>query len=105
MEKTDIGKVAEIARKHGLLLIVDNTFYTPYIQKPLTEGADIVIHSATKYLGGHNDLLAGLIVAKGKELCEKIAFYHNSIGSRPQPVRFLAVNPRDENIGLEDGKA
>lgn len=85
MEKTDIGKVAEIAREQGLLLIVDNTFYTPYIQKPLTEGADIVIHSATKYLGGHNDLLAGLIVAKGKELCEKIAFYHNSIGAVLSP--------------------
>lgn len=85
MEQTDIRKTAEIAREQGLLLIVDNTFYTPYIQKPLTQGADIVIHSATKYLGGHNDLLAGLIVAKGKDLCEKIAFYHNSIGAVLSP--------------------
>lgn len=85
MEQTCIGDAAKIAEEHGLLLIVDNTFYTPYIQKPLTEGAHIVIHSATKYLGGHNDVLAGLIVAKGQELCEKIAFYHNSAGTVLSP--------------------
>ncbi|MGO4888149.1 methionine biosynthesis PLP-dependent protein [Anaerobacillus sp. MEB173] len=85
MQSTDIAAVSKVAKKHGLLLIVDNTFYTPYIQKPILDGADIVIHSATKYLAGHNDVLAGLIVAKGEELCEKIFFYHNGIGATLAP--------------------
>lgn len=85
MKQTDIRKVATIAKEHGLLLIVDNTFYTPYLQKPLTLGADIVIHSATKYLGGHNDVLAGLIVAKGSKLCEDLALYHNGAGAVLSP--------------------
>ena len=85
MELTDISAVAEIAKKHELTLIVDNTFYTPLLQQPIKLGADIVIHSATKYLGGHNDVLAGLIVAKGKELCDKIARYQNSAGAVLSP--------------------
>lgn len=85
MEQTNIKEVANVAEKYGLLLIVDNTFYTPYIQKPLKEGAHIVVHSATKYLGGHNDVLAGLVVAKGKDLCEKLAFFHNSSGAVLSP--------------------
>nr|WP_096440748.1 methionine biosynthesis PLP-dependent protein [Alteribacter populi] len=85
MNEVSISSLADIARRHQLLLIVDNTFYTPLIQKPLQEGADIVIHSATKYLGGHNDVLAGLIVAHGKELCENLAMLHNSIGGTLAP--------------------
>ena len=64
MQQTDIAEVAKIAKKHNLLLIVDNTFYTPLLQQPIILGADIVIHSATKYLGGHNDVLAGLMLQK-----------------------------------------
>lgn len=85
MKQTDIRKVAAIAKEYGLLVIVDNTFYTPYLQKPLTMGADIVIHSATKYLGGHNDVLAGLIVSKGKQLCEDLALHHNGGGAVLSP--------------------
>lgn len=85
MQETDIGEVAKLAKENGLLLIVDNTFYTPILQKPLTQGADIVVHSATKYLGGHNDVLAGLIVAKGKALCEQLAYYHNAVGAVLSP--------------------
>ncbi|PWW31793.1 cystathionine gamma-synthase [Cytobacillus oceanisediminis] len=85
MEQTDIKKTAEIAKRHNILLIVDNTFYTPLLQQPLKLGADIVIHSATKYLGGHNDVLAGLIVAKGKELCELLAMNHNAAGAVLSP--------------------
>lgn len=85
MEQTDISEIALIAKEHDLILIVDNTFYTPYLQKPITLGADIVVHSATKYLGGHNDVLAGLIVAKGQELCEEIALHHNSAGAVLSP--------------------
>ncbi|MFP3362013.1 PLP-dependent transferase, partial [Planococcus sp. SIMBA_143] len=69
----------------GLLLIVDNTFYTPILQKPLSEGADIVIHSATKYLGGHNDVLAGVVIVKTEELGEKIYTVQNSIGAVLSP--------------------
>jgi cystathionine gamma-synthase len=86
MQETDIKGVSRIAKKHNLLLIVDNTFYTPYLQRPIEDGADIVIHSATKYLGGHNDVLAGLIVAKGSELCAKLAMYHNAIGAVLAPL-------------------
>lgn len=85
MQESDIAAVSEIAKKHGILLIVDNTFYTPLLQQPIALGADIVIHSATKYLGGHNDVLAGLIVAKGKELCEALAFHHNGAGAVLSP--------------------
>lgn len=78
---TDIEAVCSWARHHGIISIVDNTLLTPFFQRPIELGADIVVHSATKYLGGHNDVLAGLIVTKGKELSEEIAFLHNSIGS------------------------
>lgn len=80
MTVTDIRAVAEAAHRHGLLVIVDNTFMTPYLQKPLELGADIVVHSATKYLGGHSDVVSGLAVVNSKELAEKIAFIQNSTG-------------------------
>ena len=78
---TDIERVAAWAKSKGLLTIVDNTLLTPFFQRPIELGADIIIHSATKYLGGHNDVLAGLIVTKGKELSDEMAFLHNSIGA------------------------
>jgi len=78
---TDIERAASWAKSKGLLTIVDNTLLTPFFQRPIELGADIVIHSATKYLGGHNDVLAGLIVTKGKEISDEIAFLHNSIGA------------------------
>lgn len=82
---TDIQAVCTWARRHDMLTIVDNTLLTPYFQRPLELGADIIIHSATKYLGGHNDVLAGLIVTKGKELSEEMAMLHNSIGAVLSP--------------------
>ncbi len=81
----DLDEIATIAKKHDLLFIVDNTFYTPYIQKPISNGADIVVHSGTKYLGGHNDVLAGLVVVKGEQLAEKITYLHNAIGAVLSP--------------------
>lgn len=85
MQQTDIRAVASLAKQYNLILIVDNTFYTPILQQPILEGADIVVHSATKYLGGHNDVLAGLIVAKGSELCESLAFHQNGHGAVLSP--------------------
>ena len=92
MTVTDIRAVAETAHRHGLLVIVDNTFMTPYLQKPIELGADIVIHSATKYLGGHSDVVAGLAVVKTKALAEKIAFIQNSTGGVLPPFdSFLLI--------------
>ncbi len=85
MEVTDIRLVSDIAKKHGLIVIVDNTFLTPYYQKPLSLGADIVLHSGTKYLGGHNDTLAGFVVCKTKELSEKILYFSKTIGGQLSP--------------------
>lgn len=92
MTITDIRAISEIAHKHGLLVIVDNTFMTPYLQRPLELGADIVIHSATKYLGGHSDVVAGLAVVKTQELAEKLAFIQNSTGGVLPPFdSFLLI--------------
>lgn len=89
---TDIEEVSKIAHKHNILSIVDNTFMTPYLQRPLDLGADIVIHSATKYLGGHCDLIAGLVVVKDKNLGGKIGFLQNSIGAILEPFdSFLLI--------------
>lgn len=82
---TDLELVCGWARKKGMLSIVDNTLLTPFYQRPIELGADIVIHSATKYLGGHNDVLAGLIVTKGQELSKQMGFLHNSIGAVLSP--------------------
>lgn len=86
MRVTDLRMISRIAKQYQLLHIVDNTFMTPYLQQPLTLGADIVLHSGTKYLGGHNDVLAGLIVTKGEELSERVRFLHNSIGAVLGPL-------------------
>lgn len=92
MTVTDIQAVADISHQHDLLVIVDNTFMTPYLQKPLTLGADIVVHSATKYLGGHSDVVSGLAVVSTKELAEKIAFIQNSTGGVLPPFdSFLLI--------------
>jgi len=80
MTITDIRAVSEAAHAHSLTVIVDNTFMTPYLQRPLSLGADIVVHSATKYLGGHSDLVAGLAVVKDKETAERLAFIQNATG-------------------------
>ncbi|MCM3745262.1 methionine biosynthesis PLP-dependent protein [Sporosarcina luteola] len=85
MLEIDIEQYVELAREHDLLVIVDNTFLTPYYQRPIELGADIVIHSATKYIGGHNDVLAGLVVAKGEELCNRLGANHNAIGATLSP--------------------
>jgi len=82
---TDIAAVSEIAHRHGALSIVDNTFMTPYLQRPLTLGADIVVHSATKYLGGHSDLIAGLAVTNNADLAQRLAFIQNATGGILEP--------------------
>jgi cystathionine beta-lyase len=78
---SDIAAIAQIARANRCLLCVDNTFASPALQQPILLGADIVVHSATKYLGGHSDLIAGLVVTKEKELGDKLKFYQNACGA------------------------
>lgn len=81
MSIIDIKEVSTIAKKHDVLLAVDNTFATPYLQQPLGLGADIVMHSATKYLGGHSDVVMGALVVKDKELADKLYFIQNASGA------------------------
>jgi cystathionine beta-lyase len=85
MTISDIRAVSKIAKSKGILTIVDNTFMTPYLQKPIPLGADIVVHSATKYLGGHSDLVAGLVVVNDKELGKRLHFIQNATGGILQP--------------------
>ncbi|GAJ27517.1 cystathionine gamma-lyase [Liquorilactobacillus sucicola DSM 21376 = JCM 15457] len=82
---TSVRGVAKIAKENDLLTIVDNTFLTPYLQQPLKLGADIVLHSATKYLGGHSDVIAGIVVVKDQELADRVYFNQNGIGAVLSP--------------------
>lgn len=92
MDITDIKAVAKLAKEYEALTIVDNTFMTPYLQKPLELGADIVVHSATKYLGGHSDLVAGLVVVKEQALWDKLHFIQNATGGVLAPFdSFLLI--------------
>lgn len=85
MRVTDIRKISELAHANNAMVYVDNTFLTPYYQRPFELGADIVIHSGTKYLGGHNDTLAGFVVAGNEELARKVLFYSKTIGGQLAP--------------------
>lgn len=91
MNIIDIKSVAEIAKKHNILLAVDNTFATPYLQRPLDLGADLVMHSATKYLGGHSDVVAGALVVKEKKLADELYFIQNASGAVCGPMDSFLV--------------
>ena len=92
LKLVDLAKVAAFAKKHGLILVVDNTFCSPMIQRPLEYGADLVLHSATKYLNGHSDMVGGIVVTGSKELAESMGFLQNSVGAVAGPFdAFLAM--------------
>jgi cystathionine gamma-lyase len=82
----DIAALARVAHEHQALVVADNTFMSPYFQRPLSLGADIVVHSATKYLGGHSDLIGGTLVVNRDDLFERLAFLQNAIGGVPGPM-------------------
>ncbi|MBI1858451.1 MAG: cystathionine gamma-synthase [Candidatus Melainabacteria bacterium] len=82
---TDIKAVSKIAKANNLILCVDNTFASPYFQKPLDLGADIVVHSTTKYLGGHSDVVGGAVITSSDDLHEKVKFYQKAVGATPGP--------------------
>jgi cystathionine gamma-synthase len=81
----DIAALAQVARDAGALLVVDNTFASPYLQQPLALGADVVVHSTTKYVGGHSDVVGGAVVVADSELGERLYFHRNAVGSAPGP--------------------
>ena len=91
MNVVDISAIAEITKKYGALLIVDNTFLTPYYQNPLSLGADIVLHSGTKYLSGHNDALAGLLIAKDPKVCENLRAIAQTTGAVLSPFESYLI--------------
>ncbi|HLP32658.1 MAG TPA: PLP-dependent aspartate aminotransferase family protein [Bacteroidia bacterium] len=97
---SDIEAIAQVAKTNNALLVVDNTFASPALQQPILLGADIVIHSATKYLGGHSDLIAGLVVTKTPELAEQIKFIQNSSGSILGPFDSWLVIRGIETLNL-----
>jgi len=82
---TDIGKISSFCKNNNLLLVVDNTFMTPYFQNPINYGADIIIHSCTKYINGHSDLIGGVVLVNDKKLSEKIKYFQNAAGAIPSP--------------------
>lgn len=96
----DIVQISELAKKHGLLTVVDNTFASPYFQRPLHLGADIVVHSATKYLGGHSDLVAGVAVTNDPTLAEEIGFLQNAIGGVLGPQDSWLLQRGIKTLGL-----
>lgn len=100
LKVTDLQKTAAIAEAHSLLFIVDNTFLTPYWQQPIEKGAHIVLHSATKYLGGHSDVVAGIVVVKTQELAEKVHFLQNAIGGVLGPQDSWLLLRGSKTLGL-----
>ena len=100
MNVSDISKIAEIAKRHGLYLIVDNTFLSPYFQNPLKLGVDIVIHSGTKFLGGHNDTLAGFIVTNNEEVQEKLRFIIKTTGAGLAPFDCWLILRGIKTLGI-----
>ena len=105
MNVTDIEAMVKIAHERGLLLIVDNTFMSPYFQNPLKLGADIVIHSGTKYLGGHNDTLAGFLVTNREDVAEKLRFLIKTVGSGLAPFDCFLVTRGIKTLGIRMEKS
>ena len=104
LKLVDVAAVAKVAQRAGALLAVDNTFASPYFQRPLELGADLVVHSTTKYLGGHSDVVGGAVVSRRDDLHEKLQFYQNAAGAIPGPwdswlvlrgLKTLAVRMRE----------
>ena len=105
MRVTDLAALAEKAKKHNLLLIVDNTFLSPYLQNPLSLGADIVVHSGTKYLGGHNDTLAGFLVTNREDLDERLRFIIKTNGTGLAPFDSWLILRGIKTLGIRMERA
>ncbi len=100
LKLADIAAIAKIAKARGIITVVDNTFATPYLQTPLALGADIVVHSATKYINGHSDIIGGIAVTANPDLAEKIGFLQNAIGSIASPFDSFLAHRGVKTLGL-----
>lgn len=100
LKVNDVHAIAEIAHRYGTIVIVDNTFVTPYLQNPLDLGADIVLHSATKYLAGHSDVIAGLVVVKDEQIGQRVYFAQNRLGGVLAPVECDSVRKGIQTLAL-----
>jgi len=100
MKIADVAALSKVAKAHGLLLIVDNTFATPYCQQPISLGADVVMHSATKYLNGHSDIIGGVLVAANEDVAKEIKFLQNSVGGVMGPFDAFLANRGLKTLGL-----
>jgi cystathionine gamma-synthase len=96
----DIAALAEIAHAHDLLLVVDNTFASPYLQQPLLLGADVVVHSTTKYLGGHSDVIGGALITSDPDLAERLRYHQNAMGAVPGPFDSWLVLRGIKTLGV-----
>ena len=96
----DIAALAEISRRHGAQLVVDNTFATPYLQTPLTLGADVVMHSTTKYLGGHSDAIGGMLVTDDADLAARLKFFQYAVGAIPGPLDCYLIMRGIRTLGV-----
>lgn len=105
MNITDIEALSKVAKRHGILLIVDNTFLSPYFQNPLKLGADVVVHSGTKYLGGHNDTLAGFLVTNREDLSERFRFLIKTTGSGLAPFDSWLILRGIKTLGIRMEKS
>ncbi|SER92617.1 trans-sulfuration enzyme family protein [Lachnobacterium bovis] len=105
MNVSDINKISKIAKKHNCILIVDNTFLTPYFQNPLNLGADVVVHSGTKFLGGHNDTLAGFLVTNNEEIQEKLRFLIKTTGAGLAPFDCWLILRGIKTLGIRMEKS
>ena len=97
---TDLAAAASIAKRHGVTVVVDNTFATPYLQRPLELGADIVLHSTTKYLNGHSDVVGGAVVTNDADLNEQLRFHQNAVGAVPGPQDCFLVLRGIKTLGI-----
>jgi cystathionine gamma-synthase len=96
----DIAGVADVAHQHGAKLVVDNTFATPYLQTPLTHGADVVVHSTTKYLGGHSDVIGGAVITNDAELAQRLKFFQYAVGAIPGPLDCYLILRGIKTLGV-----
>ncbi len=111
LKLTDLKAAAAIAKKNNLITVVDNTFASPYLQQPLDLGADIVLHSTTKYIGGHSDVVGGALILKDDRFAKDIGFHQNAIGATPDPfaswltlrgVKTLAVRMKEHTKNAQE---
>jgi len=100
LKLVDLDMVARAARRHGLLAVADNTFASPWVQQPLAAGFDVVVHSATKYLNGHSDVVGGVAVVKDAALAERLAFLQNAVGAVPSPFDCFLVHRGLKTLAL-----